>query len=107
MWLNPQDTTDLVTFTEETFKRKLHFCTVLRDWNNNEIGGNRNIFDNITYLVLQASPNDFQNFARDEINGTYSKLVMLFLFTCLCLNGGIEALPILCKQDFFWSKSGT
>ena len=30
MWPNPQETEDLVTFTEEIFNGKLQFCTV---WN--------------------------------------------------------------------------
>ena len=30
MWPNPQETADLITFTEEIFNGKLHFlCTVL------------------------------------------------------------------------------
>ena len=30
MWLNPQKTTDLVTFTKEIFNGKLHFlCSVI------------------------------------------------------------------------------
>ena len=29
MWLYPQETADLVMFTEEDFNRKLHFCAVL------------------------------------------------------------------------------
>ena len=29
MWPNPQDTEDLVTFTEENFNGKLLFCVVL------------------------------------------------------------------------------
>ena len=28
MWLYPQETADLVMFTEEDFNRKLHFCEV-------------------------------------------------------------------------------
>ena len=28
MWLNLQETADLVTFTEETLNEKLHFCAV-------------------------------------------------------------------------------
>ena len=28
MWTNPQETADLVTFTEEIFNKKLHFCVV-------------------------------------------------------------------------------
>ena len=28
MWSNPQETSDLVTFTEEILNGKLHFCTV-------------------------------------------------------------------------------
>ena len=28
MWPNPQDTADLVTFTEEILNGKLHFCAV-------------------------------------------------------------------------------
>ena len=31
MWSNPQETADLVTFTEENFNRKLYFlCSVIR-----------------------------------------------------------------------------
>ena len=29
MWPNPQETGDLVTFTEEILNRKLHFCAVI------------------------------------------------------------------------------
>ena len=28
---NPQETADLVTFTEEILNRKLHFCVALRE----------------------------------------------------------------------------
>ena len=28
MWLNPQETADLVTFTEEILNGKLHFCAM-------------------------------------------------------------------------------
>ena len=28
MWPNPQETADLITFTEETFNRKLHFLWI-------------------------------------------------------------------------------
>ena len=28
MWPNPQETTDLVTFTEEILNEKLHFCAI-------------------------------------------------------------------------------
>ena len=30
MWPNPQFSTDLVTFTEKIYNKKLHFCAVLR-----------------------------------------------------------------------------
>ena len=30
MWPNPQETADLITFTEEIHNRKLHFCVVLQ-----------------------------------------------------------------------------
>ena len=34
MWLNPQETTDLVTFTEEILNGKLHFlCSLIESWN--------------------------------------------------------------------------
>ena len=29
MWANPQETVDLVTFTEEIRNGKLHFCALL------------------------------------------------------------------------------
>ena len=29
MWPNPQETADLVAFTEEIFNEKYHFCAVL------------------------------------------------------------------------------
>ena len=29
MWPNPQETADLVTFTEEILNEKLHFCAVV------------------------------------------------------------------------------
>ena len=29
MWPNPQETTDLVTFTEEVLNGKLNFCAVI------------------------------------------------------------------------------
>ena len=32
MWPNTQETTDLVTFTEEIFDGKLHFCAVKYVW---------------------------------------------------------------------------
>ena len=32
MWQNPQDTADLVTFTEETLNEKLHFLCSDRVW---------------------------------------------------------------------------
>ena len=31
MWLNPQETADFVTFTEEILNGKLHFCAVWED----------------------------------------------------------------------------
>ena len=33
MWPNPQETVDLVTFTEEIFNGKRHFCAVImKEW---------------------------------------------------------------------------
>ena len=29
MWLNPQETADLITFTEKILNGKLHFCAVV------------------------------------------------------------------------------
>ena len=31
MWPNPQETADLVTFTEEILNGKLHFCAVYKE----------------------------------------------------------------------------
>ena len=49
MWPNPQDTTDLVTFTEGILKAKPHFlCSVKID------GGAINIFENERILLQWA-----------------------------------------------------
>ena len=45
MWPNPQETVDLITFTEETLNGKLHFCVVIHSIIIfNTIKQNTNIF---------------------------------------------------------------
>ena len=41
MWPNPQETVDLVTFTEEIFNRKLHFLCSDRYMHNGGVSDKR------------------------------------------------------------------
>ena len=51
MWPNPQETADLVAFTEEIFNEKYHFCAVLYlKKKKSGFYAKKNFFEEATYI---------------------------------------------------------
>ena len=76
MWLNPQETVDLVTFTEEILNEKLIFCAVAR----------RNKSETY-FIILKQSPHSkskrflgLHNCAIAQFHKNSSIIFFFFLF---------------------------
>ena len=55
MWSNPQETADLVTFTEEIPNEKLHVLCSVRLYQQNKSSASKVKFSNFCKRVLEAA----------------------------------------------------
>ena len=111
MWPNPQETADLITFTEEIHNRKLHFCGVLQltVWgfhnhqNITKVKGNifwggrndRRVFNRVSHPTVFCK-NVFWNICQHSQENTCANV--FFKTAVLQLYQKTES----CISDFLW-----